>query len=419
MVISNLKKEVISLYLIQIANILIPLATFPFFTRIIGVEGVGKIGFSQTVFLIISFLIDFGFNLTAARSISSNYKNTQEINKIYSNVLFFKFLLYLLILLILFPLIKSLNLEELDEGIIFIAFISAFGSVLTPNFLFNGLGVNSVLACITLIARILFIVPLFFIISGYEDLLLCVFLLLIPNFIIGVFCQYYVIKKLKIVFKLKNVQIGLCFLYIKEAYDSFIASFFTLGFTYSIPVLIKFTLGDYALGIYVLVDKIVGIMKQLYNPIIQAIYSKICILYDENINKYIKTIKKLFILFSFIGFLALMSNRIFGGILLETLFGKVDNLHHYVELAIFTQIIVSFAIIVVNFYILPSRNAYVLKKIYASGFLLFVPIYYLAQEKYGLSGAFYAMQITEFLIFCLLLSFTFYRAKTDLVKNLS
>ena len=55
-------------------------------------EGFGKFGYAQTLFFLFMFLIDFGFILSGAKSISLNKENKLLIDKIYSNIQIVKFL---------------------------------------------------------------------------------------------------------------------------------------------------------------------------------------------------------------------------------------------------------------------------------------------------------------------------------------
>ena len=55
----------VSLYLLKIANILIPLVTLPYLVRVLGVENFGLISFAQVFAGFFVVFVDFGFhNLT-------------------------------------------------------------------------------------------------------------------------------------------------------------------------------------------------------------------------------------------------------------------------------------------------------------------------------------------------------------------
>lgn len=404
------RKEVFSLYLIQISNVAIPLLVFPYFTRVLGVEGVGKIGFAQTIFMLSSFLIDFGFNLSGAKNIGVLNNLKKNFDHLYSNIQIFRFLIYCFLSIISFVILVLFPMDKDDQYIVFIAVLASLGNVIIPNFLFNALSINSKLAVITLIIRILFLLPIFIFVKTKSDFMVAISLQLLPNILVGIVAQYYVTKKIDINFSFYLFDKLICVNQVKEAYHNFSASFFTLGFTYSIPLLVKFFLGDYALGIYTMVDKLINLMRQMYIPVIQGFYTKVCICYEsKDWLNYRNYLKKILIIFSVIGLFALFFNYLFGEWAVSVIFGKVENLKHYLNIAIANQIIISIAIILVNFYILPSNNAYILKRIYAIAFLIFMPVFYILQKSLQLDGVFYSIQLIEILITLSFICFLYYR----------
>lgn len=411
-----MKKEVFSLYIVQLANMIVPILVFPYFVKILGIEGMGKIGFSQTLIMLFSFIIDFGFNLSGARTVSIYEQQGKSYHDVYSNILIFKFLLFLMLTLACLFITFFLPITTDDLTIIWLTLLASLSSVLIPNFIFNALSINSKLAIITLIIRIISLLPIFILVKQKQDYLLAIGLQILPSLIVGFCAQFYLIQRLKVKFSFTYYQKKLLIEQVKDAFHNFSASFLTFGFTYGIPLFIKASLGDAALGIYTLVDKIIMVLRQLYNPIVQAFYAKVCILYEQqNWLEYKKLLTKITLIFLVIGLTAWFGNFLVGGWLLKLIFGTVEKLSFYLNIAIITQIIISLAIILVNFYILPSNQAYVLKKFYAIGFLLFLPVMYILQYYLKLTGFFVSMLIIEGFITLLLLQF-FYKATNSIVK---
>lgn len=409
------RKEIFYLYLIQISNIAIPLLVFPYFTRVLGVEGVGKIGLAQTIFMLSSFLIDFGFNLSGAKNIGVLNNLKKNFDHLYSNIQIFKSCIYCFLVIIFLVILTLLPINKNDQYLILIAIFASLGSVIIPNFLYNALSINSKLAVITLITRVLFLLPIFVFVRTKNDFIIAISLQLLPNILVGIIAQYYIVKKVNVKFSIYLFDKSICVNQVKEAYHNFSASFFTLGFTYSIPLLVKYFLGDYALGIYTMVDKLVNLIRQMYIPVVQGFYTKVCICYEnKDWLNYRSYLKKISIIFFVIGFFALFCNYLFGEWALSLIFGKVDNLKHYLNIAIVSQIVISVAIILVNFYILPSNNAYILKRIYAIAFLIFMPIFYIFQKKLELDGVFYSIQVIETFIALSLVFFVYSKSLFNL-----
>ncbi|HBZ3253572.1 TPA: oligosaccharide flippase family protein, partial [Klebsiella pneumoniae] len=83
----NIFSNFIFLFLLQIANYLLPLLTVPYLVRTIGIANVGLLAFAGAVCTYFQIITDFGFNLSATRQVSINRSNKSILNEIYSSVI--------------------------------------------------------------------------------------------------------------------------------------------------------------------------------------------------------------------------------------------------------------------------------------------------------------------------------------------
>ena len=58
------------LSILQIFTIVFPLLTYPYLLRIIGLELYGVLVFAQAIISYVSLVINFGFNMSGARSVA-------------------------------------------------------------------------------------------------------------------------------------------------------------------------------------------------------------------------------------------------------------------------------------------------------------------------------------------------------------
>ena len=63
------------LAILKIIGYLVPLITLPYLSRVIGVDGFGKIAFAAAIMVFIETFVDFGFNYTATRDIARQRDN--------------------------------------------------------------------------------------------------------------------------------------------------------------------------------------------------------------------------------------------------------------------------------------------------------------------------------------------------------
>ena len=75
------------MYFVQAARYIIPLLTIPYIARVLGVSSWGMLAFTQAFSLYLFLFVDFGFELSATRKISTNINNSHEKSKILINVL--------------------------------------------------------------------------------------------------------------------------------------------------------------------------------------------------------------------------------------------------------------------------------------------------------------------------------------------
>lgn len=369
---SSLRKETVYLYAIQISNLAIPLLTLPYLTKVLGLTGFGKLGLAQTVFFLMGFLIDFGFTYSASRHISLEKENLKKVNKIYTNVQLLRLIIYVIASLILIFYMNVLQISGQDKTTYVIALISSFSFLLIPSWLFNGLGVNSTLAIFTLSFRILTLIPIFLLVNNAKDYLLAFIIQNTSLLLLGGFISIYLRVKLNIWPRLNLTDKSYMKEMFKDGFDAFSGSALSVVYTTGVPFIVKHSLGDAFVGIYILVERILSVLKQLFMPIIQAYYSTICLMYSKNNILEIRKInRKIVGFYSLLIILALSFNYLFGRFLIEILFDNQQIIFPYIFISIIGQFVVALSIVTIYGNILPSGNGYILKRIYAKWALLF------------------------------------------------
>lgn len=395
----NLRKEGTYLYIIQISNFVIPLATLPFLTNVLGLGGLGKLGIIQTIFYFIGFLIDFGFTYSASREISISGNDKEQLNKIYTNIQLLRFCIFLIVSIIGILILFFVNITQQEKIAYTIAIISCFSFVIIPNWLFNGISKNSILALFTLIFKLISLVPIFIFVDNNDEYLLVFFIQNSSLIILGLIILLYIHIKEKIKYRLKYLDITYMKENLKEGFNVFSGSALSVVYTTFVPFLIKISLGDKWVGIYILVEKILSILKQMFMPIIQVFYAKICQLYIKNkIQEVKKIVGKILILYLVLTISALLTHTLLGKLFIEIFFDNQQSLFKYIYISIIGQFVVGLSIIVIYGSIIPSGNGYILKKIYAQASLLFLILISIMWNFLTLDLIYYAVIFVELMI---------------------
>ncbi|MEX8060307.1 oligosaccharide flippase family protein [Acinetobacter baumannii] len=404
-----INKEVFYLYIIQIANMVIPLLSFSYMANILGLVGFGQVSFYQTVSFLAAFFIDFGFNMSAAQKMSISLDDKSKMDELYSNVQSIKFFIFLVVSVLGGLGILFLPLSPIDATLLFIGILSAFSTILLSGWVFQGLGRNSVLAFFSVVGRVVSVGLIFLLIHQKSDVLLAVIIQVAISFSIGLAAIIYFYRKNVVTFRIKTISIFKMRQLSEDSYHNFTASLFTLGFTYLNPLVVKFCFGDAFLGLYALADKLAVILKQFFTPVTQAYYSRMCILsHEKKYQELIQNAKKVAIFFATISTLAFFGNLLIGNYIYNFLFGPEYKIVSLLSIMIVTQFIVSMAMVLVNLIIIPTENSRILKKYYLIGLIFHFGYFYFFVKYLHIYGVASAILLTETI---LTLSFFMYVRK--------
>ncbi|MFA1784639.1 oligosaccharide flippase family protein [Klebsiella pneumoniae] len=397
--INKIRSEIIYLYAIQISNVILPLITIPYLARVLGADFFGKFSYAQAISVIAIFIVDFGFNFSGAREVSINTSSRKKIDQIYSNIQISKILIYSVVLILGFLLFSFIPHSNIDALLLILTIAASISSVLMPSWFFQGVGRSSYVTFLNLATRLISLLMIFIFVKSKQDILIAAFLQLSAPVIAGIFMQCIIFKKKMVTLNIALFKKEISRSLLMESYHNFSASFFTLGFTYITPILIKTFLGDTILGIYSVADKLANVLRQFYNPLVQANFAIICNSFKvKEFAEIKKRIKKIFWIFTFLSCAALLGNFFLGRFVISYVFGSQYNIISLLSIMIITQYIVSISIIVVNLVIIPAGNSYYLKKVYFIALVLYLIIFYPMLNFMGVYGVALSISSTEFLI---------------------
>lgn len=313
-------KNIISLFLVQGGNYIIPLLTLPFLVKTLGAESYGYLGISLAVVQYICLITDYGFNLTATNELTRVSDNINAVSKLFWSVFFCKILLLIVCLISIVVISCFNNLISESIRIIFYSLGIAVGSVVCPVWLFQGKEKMTIIALINILARAITLPFIFLCVYGPDDVYLVAGIMSLSSLIGGGIGLVLIYKYKWVIYtRLNKHEIIEQFVH---GWHVFISTASVSLYTTCIPIILGFICGPVAVGYYVAADKIKQAVQGLITPISQVVYPRIAYLLKENRTNGIIFIRKLFIIQSSFMFILSLCLFYFSGDIVLFIYGS-------------------------------------------------------------------------------------------------
>ena len=266
----NLLSNFISLFVLQGANYILPLITFPYLVRVLGSEKFGLVMFAQAFITFFNILVDFGFNLSAVREISLYRDNNKKLTEIFSSVITIKISLILVSLTLLTIIVLSFDKFKDEKILYYLSFLIVIGQALFPVWYFQGIEKMKYITIVNVLSKTFFVFAVFIFIHDEKDYLL------VPLFnglglIIGGLISLWILHKIfGQTFEFQNLNTIIK--YIKEGFQFFLSRLSSVGYSNINTFLIGVILTSQYVTYYYVADKIISIILQIFDPIVQTVY---------------------------------------------------------------------------------------------------------------------------------------------------
>lgn len=287
---ASLKENLVSLFLLQGSNYIIPLITLPYLVRVLGPEKFGLLAFAQGFVQYFIIITDYGFNLTATRQIAINRGSSTKVSEIFCATMLVKIALMILSLLLMGVVVGIVPKFRQDWMVYFLAFLSVPGSVIFPVWFFQGMEQMRYISIITISAKILSTICIFIFVHREADYILVAAIQSGGLLIVG-------LMGIRMVWKVAPLQ--LCFPSkdciketLKDGWHIFISTAAISLYTTSNIFILGLLTNNITVGYYSSADKLISAVKGLVGPVSQAIYPRINALAQESKAQAISFIHK-------------------------------------------------------------------------------------------------------------------------------
>lgn len=261
--------NVFMLYIMNITQLVLPLITLPYLTRILSVDGYGVVSYVKSITAYITLVIEFGFLLSGTREVVKVKNDREKLNKVVSRVIQGKLLLSFIAFFILIIMIMTIPI--LKRHIIFalLSFGSPFLSIFLFDFLFRGLEKMHIVTIRYLIMKGISTILTFVFIKGESQLNLIPILDIIGS-IVAVFWIHKELQKMGI--KIYIVKFREVLTTLKTSFVYFISEISTTAFGVLNTFLVGIYLSSSDVAFWGIVMTLVTAVQSMYSPISNGIY---------------------------------------------------------------------------------------------------------------------------------------------------
>lgn len=277
---------------IQVINLLVTLATYPFLIRVLGKEVFGLVVFAQAIVSYLMVLVNFGFQISATREVSVHRHDPEKLNEIFSSVMILKGLLFLISFGLLILAVSLIPQAREEKALYYLSMAACFFEFIFPSWFFQGIEKMGYSTVITVITKLTFFVLIFVFIRDRSDYLLVPLFNGIGAVLAGIISLWFALVREKIRFSFQPAR--RLWYYLSGSTAIFITNLASQLYAGANKVIIGLFMGMGHVAVYDLAEKMVVAAKLPQSMLNQAVFPKISKDRDRHFTKNI-------LLFSIVG----------------------------------------------------------------------------------------------------------------------
>lgn len=388
-----------SLSTLQIANYMLPLITFPYLIRTLGIENFGLLAFATAFILFFQNIIEYGFNLTATKEISKNRDNIDNLSLVVNSVLQAKLLLFVGSFIIITIIIFSFDKFSENWQLYYFVYLATFGELLFPLWFFQGMEKMKYIMKLTILARILYSISIFIFIQESNDYILVPILNAFSFIFLGIASLYILKKDFMIIFKIESIK-NILKVY-KEGWYIFLSKISVYFYASINIVILGFFFNNEIVGYYAIAEKIISVLLRMPQTINQTIYPYLVKSFEENKVHFKSSINKFLILIILSMSFIIIPLEYFAKDIIYIISGSyIEESIQILKILLITLLLRPLGSFFTQYFVIVNRNNTVLKVTIVTmiiNFIVVFPMIYVF-DFYGLAYTVLAVQVSQVII---------------------
>lgn len=289
----RLLSNFLSLSVLQAANYILPLLTLPYLIRVLGPEKFGVLAFAAAVVGYFTILTDYGFNLSATRSISIHRDDKAKLSEIFSSVMCVKAVLILASAFVLGAVVMCYGKTAEYWPVYLFTFGTVIGQGLFPIWFFQGMQEMKYVTYFNIFAKLVFTVSIFIFVKKEADFALVPALTSAGSMIAGICSLYVVSNKYKVRIRIPSLAVLIAEL--KNGWYVFAATSFASLYRESNTIILGAMAPNIVVGYYAIAEKIIKSIQGLQSPLGQTLFPYLSqkshkVILEDYIMKYARAV---------------------------------------------------------------------------------------------------------------------------------
>ncbi|EHH1111353.1 oligosaccharide flippase family protein, partial [Vibrio parahaemolyticus] len=269
----------------------IPLITYPLMTNTIGLERFGNIIYVQSIVAYFIVFVGLGFNLSITKRIS-NIDSKDEINRIFWNVIYIKFLQAIVLSI---PFIIICYYLNLDLVLCSLLYLTVFADVFFPVWYYQGIQEMKSITVVNVIYRVLSLVLVVAFINEENGVIIYALVFGVTPLLVNLINLFYISKRNRI--SLCSFDFSFCQLLFIETLPIFWGSITSIIKDRTNILLIGAFVGKSEVVIYDFIIKIISLLSVFFSNLTNAQFPEIA---KNKSSRLFKKYLRLIVLTSFV-----------------------------------------------------------------------------------------------------------------------
>lgn len=273
----TLNRNIILSIITNIMNIIFPLITFPYISKTLSIDVIGKYNFIDSVLNFFSIIAMLGTNCYAIREGAKLRENKELLNKFISELFIINLITVFLSYFFMFICVENITKLNQEKYFIYLFSIQMIFYVLSINWISIIYERYIFTTLQMLIFKILYVISIYLFVKKNDDF----FPYLIITIIIQSSSHIVTMIYNKQFYKLQKISIKNCIIHLKPIFIILFSSLATSIYTSSDIIMLGFMTNSYIVGIYSFSVKLYNTLKIFLSSILSVSYPRASALYGK------------------------------------------------------------------------------------------------------------------------------------------